>query len=42
MLKRSHLFATASLSLTSERSNHICGEARARALCNIPKKPPCL
>lgn len=33
---------TASLSLTSHRSNQMCGEARAKALCRIPKNPPCL
>lgn len=39
--RTSYLFATACLSLTSDRSNQICGEALARALWSIPKNPPC-
>lgn len=36
-----YLVATAERSLDSALSNHICGDALANALCNIPKKPPC-
>lgn len=32
--------ATANRSFDSARSNHICGDARANALCSIPSKPP--
>lgn len=35
------LFATASLSLTSDLSNQMCGDALASALCRIPRNPPC-
>lgn len=33
--------ATDERSLDSARSNQICGDARAKARCNTPKKPPC-
>lgn len=36
------LCVTAVRSLTSPRSNQIWGDALARALCKIPRKPSCL